>query len=309
MIYFCQKLNEMSKLIYFKRYLFLIEKLRNNPSNFIDLQKFILQKLENDDIETSFEYAIRTFERDKKDIERIFGVSINYNRNEKVYFIDDDEIEETSTKRIIDAFSIHQAIQNGDKLSPKIFLEKRKSLGTENINGLIHAVQNQYIVKFSHQKHWEDFTTNRVVKPLAIKESQHRWYLIAEDQKDNKIKTFGLDRISHLEITNTKFKAIFYDVEHEFKNAFGVETYEPAEKIVLQFSLQQGKYAKTFPLHHSQEIVIENQDFMQLTLFMHPTNDFKMELLKFGADVKIIEPKSLQNEMKIRIKNALNLYK
>ncbi len=309
MTYFCQKLNKMSKLIYFKRYLFLIDKLRNKPSSFIDLQQFILKKLENEDIETSFEYAVRTFERDKKDIERIFGISINYNRNQKVYFIDDDEIEETSTKRIIDAFSIHQAIQNGDKLSPKIFLEKRKSLGTENINGLIHTVQNQYITKFSHQKHWNDFTTNRTVKPLAIKESQHRWYLIAEDQKDRKIKTFGLDRISNLEITNTKFKPILYDVEQEFKHAFGVETYEPAEKIVLQFSPQQGKYAKTFPLHQSQEIVIENLDFMQISLFMHPTNDFIMELLKFGADVKIIEPKTLQKEMKTRIQNALKLYK
>jgi proteasome accessory factor B len=298
----------MSKLIYFKRYLFIIERLRSYPSNFIDLQQFILQKLTDNDLESSFEFSTRTFDRDKTEIHRIFGILIQYNRSTKMYFIEEDAIEEIATNRIIDAFSIHQAIQNGDKLTPKIFLEKRKSLGTENINGLIHAVQNQYFVHFIHQSHEVYYTTKRIVKPLAIKESQHRWYLIAEDQKDQKIKTFGLDRISNLEITNTKFKAVLYDVEQEFKHAFGVETYEPADKIVLQFSPQQGKYAKTFPLHHSQEVVIENQDIMQVSLFMHPTNDFIMELLKFGANVKIIEPKSLQNEMKIRIQNALNRY-
>jgi hypothetical protein len=299
----------MSKLIYFKRYLFLIERLRTKPCNFTDLQYFILQKLQNEDIETSFEYAIRTFERDKKDIERIFGISISYNRNEKTYFIDEDEIEDTSTKRIIDAFSIHQAIQNGDKLSPKIILEKRKSLGTENINGLIHAIQNQYIVKFNHQSHWEDFSTYRTVKPLAIKEALHRWYLIAEDQKNLQIKSFGLDRISNIEITYSKFKAMDYNPEKAFQHAFGIETYEPAEKVVLQFSKQQGKYAKTFPLHHSQEIITENDDFLIVTLFIHPTNDFMMELMKFGAEVLVLDPKWLQSEMKIRIENALNLYK
>jgi proteasome accessory factor B len=299
----------MSKLIYFKRYLFLIEKLRRNPSNFIDLQQFILHKLKTEDIETNFEYSVRTFERDKKDIEIIFGLWINYNRSEKVYFIDEDEIQETSTKRIIDAFSIHQAIQNGDKLVPKIILENRKSTGTENINPLIQAVQNQLIIKFSHQKHWEDFPTHRTVKPLAIKESQHRWYLVAFDGKDQKIKTFGLDRISNLETTTTKFKTIEYHPETEFKHAFGIETYEPAEKVVLQFSKQQGKYAKTFPLHHSQQIISENDDYLTVTLFIHPTNDFIMELLKFGVEVQVIEPKTVQNEMKKRLKNALNHYK
>ncbi len=33
----------------------------------------------------------------------------------------------------------------------------------------------------------------------------HRWYLLAKDHKDKKTKTFGLDRLSDLQITTTKF--------------------------------------------------------------------------------------------------------
>ena len=116
----------MSKLIYFKRYLYVIDRLRSRSSNFTELQAYVIRKLENEDINTNFEYAIRTFERDKKDILTLFGISIEYNRKDKTYNIDEEEIEDQSVTRMIDAFSIHHALQEGNKLSPSVFLEKRK---------------------------------------------------------------------------------------------------------------------------------------------------------------------------------------
>lgn len=298
----------MSKLIYFKRYLYIIDRLRSRPCSFVELQEYVIRKLENEDINTDFEYAIRTFERDKKDIAALFGIAIQYNRKDKTYSIDEEEIEDQSVTRMMDAFAIHHALQEGNKLAPSVFLEKRKSLGTEHIHGIIHAIQNLYILKFTHKKHWEDFTSQREVKPIAVKESQQRWYLIALDKKDEKIKTFGLDRISNLKITDTKFKPIPYNVEKEYKNAFGVETYEPVQKIVLEFSWQQGNYIKSFPLHESQQILEENDEKVLLEINIHPTNDIVMELLKYGSNVKVIEPISLQNEIKNRITEMVKMY-
>jgi len=298
----------MSKLIYFKRYLYVIDRLRSRPCSFIELQEHMMYKLEQDDIDTAFEYAIRTFERDKKDIETLFGIVIQYNRKDKTYAIDEDEIEDQSITRMIDAFSIHHALQEGNKLSPSVFLEKRKSLGTEHIYGIIHAIQNLYFLEFTHQKHWEDSSTQREVKPIAIKESQQRWYLVALDKKDETVKTFGLDRISNLKITDTKFKPISYNVEKEFQHALGVETYAAAEKVVLEFSNKQGNYIKTFPLHESQRIIEETNDTVLLEIYIHTTNDIIMELLKYGRNVKVVAPKSLVATMKERIAQMINMY-
>jgi predicted DNA-binding transcriptional regulator YafY len=267
-----------------------------------------MRKLENDDIDTTFEYAIRTFERDKKDISTLFGIVIHYDRKDKAYAIDEAEIEDQSVTRMIDAFSIHHALQEGNKLSPSVFLEKRKSLGTEHIYGIIHAIQNGYILQFTYQKHWEDFSTEREVYPIAIKESQQRWYLVALDKSNGVVKTFGLDRITDLKITDTKFKPFSYNVEKEFKHAFGVETYAPAEKVVLEFSKQQGNYIKTFPLHESQRIVEETEDTVVLEIFIHTTNDIIMELLKYGSDVEVLEPESLIVTIRCSIKQMANLY-
>jgi proteasome accessory factor B len=298
----------MSKLIYFKRYLYVIDRLRSRPCNFNDLQEHVMHKLENDDIDTTFEYAIRTFERDKKDISTLFGIDINYNRKDKTYAIDEADIEDQSITRMIDAFSIHHALQEGNKLSPSVFLEKRKSLGTEHIHGIIHAIQNLYVLQFTHQKHWEDFSTQREVKPIAIKESQQRWYLVALEISSNTVKTFGLDRITNLKITDTKFKTFPYNVEKEFKHAFGVESYSPAEKVVLEFSNKQGNYIKTFPLHESQQILKETEDAIRFEIYIHLTHDIEMELLKYGSYVKVLAPESLITTMKERIKQMEDLY-
>lgn len=298
----------MSKLIYFKRYLYVIDRLRSRPCSFNELQEHVMHKLEQDDIDTTFEYAIRTFERDKKDITTLFGIVIHYDRKDKTYAIDEAEIEDQSVTRMIDAFSIHHALQEGNKLSPSVFLEKRKSLGTEHIYGIIHAIQNLAILQFTHQKHWDNFSTQREVKPIAVKESQQRWYLVALEIRTNTVKTFGLDRITNLKITDTKFKPISYDVEKEFQHALGVETYEPAEKVVLEFSKQQGNYIKTFPLHESQRIVEETENTVELEIFIHTTNDILMELLKYGSNVKVLSPISLQNKIKNSIAEMSNLY-
>jgi predicted DNA-binding transcriptional regulator YafY len=286
----------------------VIDRLRSRPSTFNELQEYVLRKLEKDDIDTTFEYAIRTFERDKKDIMTLFGIDIQYDRKEKTYAIDEAEIEDQSVTRMIEAFSIHHALKEGNKLSPSVFLEKRKSLGTEHIYGIIHAIKNGYVLQFTHQKHWEDFSTEREVKPIAIKESQQRWYLVALEIGSTTVKTFGMDRITHLKVTDTKFKPIAYNVEKEFKHALGVETYEPAEKVVLEFSKKQGNYIKTFPLHESQRILEETKDTVVLEIFIHTTNDIQMELLKYGSDVKVLGPQNLIATMKERIGEMANLY-
>ena len=298
----------MAKVGFYKRYLYIIDRLKTVPSDFQELHKYVMNRLESDDIGNNFEFSLRTFDRDKKDILDLFGIQIQYNRKDKVYYID-EEIEDLSVSRMVEAFSIHQALKEGNKISTSIYLESRKASGTNLISGILYAIQNNFQITFTHTKFWDMEITQRTVKPIAIKESQHRWYLIAQDNKDGSIKNFGFDRISDLRISDTKFKPVVFDLEKAYKHAFGVETYAPEQKVVLEFSWQQGNYIKSFPLHSSQKIITDNQEKLVIQLLLHPTNDFTMELMRFGAEVKVIEPEVLRNTIKDRVTNMIKLYK
>lgn len=297
----------MAKVGFYKRYLYIIDRLQTVPSNFEALHRYVMKRLEKDDLGSNFDFSARTFDRDKKDILDLFGISIQYNRKDKVYFIE-EEIEDSSVSRMVEAFSIHQALKEGSKITPSIYLETRKSSGTNLMNGLLYVIQNYLQISFTHTKFWDVEVTQRTVKPIAIKESQHRWYLIAQDNKDGMVKNFGFDRISDLRISDTKFKPIAYNVEKEYEHAFGVETYAPAQKVVLEFSWQQGNYIKSFALHSSQKTLSDSEEGLIVQLFMHTTNDFIMELMRFGGEVKVIEPEILRNAIKDRATEMIKLY-
>lgn len=70
----------------------------------------------------------------------------------------------------------------------------------------------------------------------------------------------------------------------------------------------QGKYIKSLPLHHSQQILIDNEEELQIKLSLLITHDFVMELLSFGENVTVLKPASLVEQLKDSYQSALEQY-
>lgn len=298
----------MSKKQFIKRHHLIINKLRSNPCSFKALQDFLEKHSTFDE---NYVISKRTFERDVEKIWEIFKIFIKYNRPHNIYEIVQDA-DDFKTDRLIESFQLFNALSLSESISTQIILEKRKLLGTEHMFGLIHAIKNNFEISFDHEKYWvKEESKQKLVHPIALKESQNRWYLIALDTQDNKIKTFGLDRMSDLNILKKKF--IYpknYNPEVAFENSFGIITDEKEpQKIVLSFSYEQSKFIKSLPLHHSQKTIIDNENEFRIELFLCPTYDFVMELLSIGQEVKVIEPKSLKQEIINKLEATLNQYK
>jgi predicted DNA-binding transcriptional regulator YafY len=298
----------MSKKQFVKRYLLIINKLRKKACSFGEIQDHLQQQSELD--EESYEISIRTFQRDIKEIGSIYNIEISYNRSQNAYEIIQDANEDRS-ERLMESFEIFNVLNLSSSFQNHVIVEKRKPMGTENMNGLLHAIKNNFEITFTHEKHWEDeFKKSRTVYPLSLKEARNRWYLVAKDPKDNVVKTFGLDRISALQITNIKFiYPLDYQHDEKFKYSFGIITNEVKPEIVkIALSQEQANYIKTLPLHYSQKIISESEKECVIELHLSPTYDFVMELLSMGSEVKVLEPKSLQEEIKMKLSQALNLY-
>lgn len=139
-----------------------------------------------------------------------------------------------------------------------------------------------------------------MVEPYAVKEFRNRWYLLANerDGKDFLLKTLGLDRISNFELSNSSFKRQEVDIETLFENSFGIIStlHEKTTKIALSFEPWQGMFVKSLPIHHSQKILLDNQDELKVELTLVPTYDFYQELLTHAERILSIEPKFVRDE-------------
>ena len=298
----------MSKRESISRYNLIIKKLRKHPATFNEIDDYLT--IESELQSYKFNVSKRTFLRDLDDIRSIYNIDIQYDFSRKVYCIDFDQQPEVN-ERILEAFDTFNALNITDRLSNHMHFEKRRPQGTENLYGLLHAVKNQVQIKFTYQKYWEDELTQRNVEPYALKEFKNRWYLLANDLKDNHVKSFALDRLTDLEITKKRFQfPNDFNVNEHFKYCFGIisPNYHKPKKIILSFDPFQGKYIKSLPLHESQQILKDNDEELIIKLTLFITHDFFMEILSFGENVKVIKPDSLINDLKTALKNALNLY-
>ena len=298
----------MSKRESIARYNLIIKKLRKQPADFEQISTYL--SLESELQEYNFNVSKRTFQRDLDDIRSLYNIDIVYDFSRKVYFIDLEEQPELN-ERIQEAFDTFNALNITDRLSNYIHFEKRRPQGTENLYGLLHAIKNKVQISFSYKKFWEDEMSQRTAEPYALKEFKNRWYVLANDLKDNKVKSFALDRLTELEITRKKFQLpIDFDVNEHYKYCFGIispNEHQPQE-VILSFDPFQGKYIKTLPLHESQVILKDHEEELLIKLTLFLTHDFLMEILSYGDNVKVIQPESLIEELKTSYENALKLY-
>lgn len=290
------------------RYIHIMNKLRTGPATFEQIDAYLTRHSELQG--SNFNMSKRQFQRDLKDIESIFEVEIKFDFRRKIYAINDDENSEMS-KRRMEALDVFNALKIGESSSQSIHFEKRKPQGTENFHGLLHAIKNQLQISFTYQKYWEDNITHRTVEPYALKEFRNRWYLLANDQKDNQVKSFAFDRLTELEITKKRFQSAGnFDVNEHYKFCFGIISPSDHElqEVILSFDPFQGKYIKSLPLHETQEVLVDNENEVLIRLKIYLTHDFLMEILSYGDNVKVIQPVSLIESLKNSYQKALTQY-
>jgi len=286
----------------------IVNRLRRKPSNFNEIVGYLEKQSELED----YDYTIskRTFKRDTEEIFSFYSIEIKYDSNRMVYYIE-DEGDPTKSDRLLEAFDTLYVLNMTEDLSNYIHLERIKPKGTDNLYGLIHAIKNKLQIRFDYEKYWDETITNRLVEPYCLKEFKNRWYLIAKDVKDFYPKTFALDRMSVLEITNVKFTVLpSFDMHKLFKNSYGIITPQDPkiEEVVLSFNSEQGKYIKSLPLHETQEILVDNEEELQIKLKVYITHDFEMELLSFASNVKVLQPASLAELMSVAHEMAYRQY-
>jgi len=301
----------MSHTDYYFRHQCILRKLQRGPASLEQIRDYYAQQCEIHGY--IFNFSNRNFIRDKNEILSMFKKEISYNKSTRKYYLEEDELADNFGERIADTYNTYLALNMMEGIADFVHLEKRRPHGMEHFNELMQGLKNKVIIKFEYEKFDDSDASNRTVEPLALKEFESRWYLLANDLKDNIIKTFALDRMSYLETTRQSFrKNSSFNVNKYFEHSFGITRPSDAqaepEEVVLSFKGNKGKYIKTLPLHASQQIVKEAEKELQVKLTLYITHDFIMEILKHGSEVEVLKPLSLRKSLQKILRATLGLY-
>lgn len=295
----------MGRLI---RYILIINRL-SGANKFVPADELIdYLNLQMDIRGYDIGISVRTLQRDFKDIDEMFEVKIKNKRGYGYYIIETYDNPTCDYEQLLLNFDLLTSVNNENGVSGYLLPEHHRPRGSENIPLLIDALKSRQEVIFEYVLvRQDDKIISKQVKPYFLKESLGLWYLVALDEK-NWLKCYGIDRIVNLCQTENHFKRDdSIDASVLFKDSYGIwdDPAIPVEEIELSYSPLDGKFLKAMPLHHSQEILVDNEHEFRIRVRLRITNDFVMALLSRSNSLEVIKPLSLRDRIADVYKRAL----
>lgn len=296
------------------RHLHLIRYLR--PPYFY----YSLQTLADRLQEAGFVASERTVERDLKDLRVEYGMEVLYSRTHRGYYLNlptpDDRADFEAFVQLLERRErlsfLSDAVGRVQHISRYLQLETNAQfVGAEHLSPLWEALRSGRTVRFQYQPYSGSSVRERTIEPGLIFEYRNRWYLDGWDTEVDQMRTFGLDRMHDLTLTDQPVRA---DRSEQYRNyrqhAIGVTcppNLEP-ERVVLRFTAQEGQYVKSLPLHPSQRTLRETADGVDVELTVIPNHELEREILAYGDEVEVLEPANLRKKVAGRVRVLSDLY-
>jgi predicted DNA-binding transcriptional regulator YafY len=215
-----------------------------------------------------------------------------------------------AVEKVLDNFKIspevRRLVQSGQIVQTEKFPPVK---GHELIDRIVEAIEENKFIKFDYSPFGRP-SSGRMLAPLLLREDKHLWYVIGFQDGKGKPKTFALDRMSNLKITDKVFTSQKFDPDNYFKHSFGITVPEeqPVE-VVLSFSSYQGNYLKALPIHETQKVLIDDENEYRISVRIKPSYEFYSKILSYGPNVKVISPETVVNEVKRLIRESDQKYK
>ena len=263
------------------------------------------------------EIGERTFQRDLAEIRSNFDIEIVYDEQRNGYYALKDSalyidqllyfigLAESSDIAL-------STLKDTNRLSGYVSISPNpKSKGVEHIGLLLRAIQYRQIINIIHCSYQTGEQTTYTVEPYLLKEFEGMWYVLAYCEDMGAFRTFGLDRIRQIQVTDRIFqrREELERTAEKFNNVYGL-VYEPdnnpnapIEEVRLKVSSIMLPYIQSLPIHSSQSI---DGDTITLHLIINP--ELENKIMGYGEHIEVLSPPSLRNKIKERIMQSLSKY-
>ena len=318
----------------------VIDSCLTNRQRKFPTMEFIMDKIEE---QIGASISASMFSKDISQMKNTYKAPISFNRQNKGYYYTEEDFsirEFPLTHDEIDALDYSTALlhqMKGTKMfqhfenainkviegyrissilgkSESQILQVEEPVHTENsqwLEVILKAIVEKDLLEITYQGFGKEEKIHEL-SPYLLKEYRNRWYVIGFSNRAKNILVLALDRINNLAISKGKFVSDpNFAADDFFKYSFGITQVHSAiaEKIILSFTPLQALYIMSQPLHHSQKIIKQSNDEVQVELEVYITAELKMAILSFGAEAVVLQPESLKNEIKSTIEKMNSKYR
>ena len=262
-------------------------------------------------------YSRTTFRRHRQEVEDMFGIVIRCDRKSRYYIDDPLPMRTDSVPRwMLGTLTVSNVVSEARGLHDRILLESTASSSDgagadDHLRQIVDAMKEGRLLQVSYRRYGSDEPREWTLEPYCIKLFRRRWYLLGHFPQGGFL-VLSFDRILSLTPTDVSFNVDpLFDAEAFFSEYYGVMTDEriPLQRIVLRAYGNERYSLRDLPLHPSQRVVDEGDDYVDFEVQLRPTSDFLAQILSRGRWLKVLSPDGIVLKTKVMLQEAVDGYK
>ena len=171
------------------------------------------------------------------------------------------------------------------------------------------AVLARQRVKIEYFNRTRNESTERVVSPQRIVYYRANWYLDAWCHLRNDIRSFAVDAIRAAEPVDARAKDVpEARLDEVLASGYGIFSGEKVQWASLRFTPERARYVAQEEWHPKQRTRWLADGSYQLEVPYASEKELAMDILKHGAEVEVMAPKALREEIAARLRDAAARY-
>ena len=198
-----------------------------------------------------------------------------------------------------------------DEISRRIRImpQAAKTYRSENFQALCQALLSRKCVDMTYYSRPSDSTSERRVSPQRLIYYRDNWYLDAWCHMREGLRSFSIDAIQRLAIAPEA--AIEIDeavLNRELESGYGIFSGTDTREAVLRFGPEIARWVSRETWHPQQRSEYDADGYYLLRVPYSQDTELVMDILRYGAEVEVIEPPELRARVIDRIGAMHALY-
>lgn len=174
---------------------------------------------------------------------------------------------------------------------------------------ILYAHNHRFQVKMEYDSVMEKKTIVTTLLPYHIHFTRRAWYVTGRSTLHNAIRTFHIERIRSLTITDEKFLVpLGWNYEKSLGNAWCMIRGEKDTKVVLRFTPKVAPNVRSVRWHKTGRFVEHPNGFLDYHLEISGLEEIQWWILGYGDQVEVLEPLELREKIIKHVQNMAQLY-
>jgi len=191
----------------------------------------------------------------------------------------------------------------------KIFQPERRESKTAHFSVIAAALLKRTRVWIRHYNRKTDRETEREISPQRLVHYRDNWYVDGYCHVRQDLRSFAVDAIRAAELREARAKEIpATELDVHLASGYGIFAGRDVRWAELRFAAEAARWVSAQLWHPKQRARVEADGTYVLEIPYAHERELVMEILKFGADVEVLAPKSLRERVAADLKRAAGRY-